>query len=80
MKKFHWKKVRAQIGFIQIYISNPIIYIFSDLSLLIDAKALFSLLGSQMDYTDDKLSQGFLFRNPNVGSSFSFVIQFELNV
>jgi iron-sulfur cluster assembly protein len=48
------------------------------LSLLIDAKALFTLLGSQMDYTDDKLSQGFVFMNPNVketcGCGLSFIV------
>ena len=32
---------------------------------LIDSKALMFLLGSEMDYTEDKLRSGFTFRNPN---------------
>lgn len=32
---------------------------------LIDSKALFSIVGSQMDWLDDKLSSRFIFRNPN---------------
>ncbi|KAJ3061012.1 Iron-sulfur assembly protein 1, partial [Podochytrium sp. JEL0797] len=33
---------------------------------LIDSKALFSLIGSEMDYTQDVLSSTFVFNNPNV--------------
>ncbi|KAJ8324565.1 Iron-sulfur assembly protein 1 [Batrachochytrium dendrobatidis] len=33
---------------------------------LIDSKALFSLIGSEMDYVEDKLSAQFVFNNPNV--------------
>ncbi|TPX30497.1 hypothetical protein SmJEL517_g05955 [Synchytrium microbalum] len=33
---------------------------------LIDSKALFSLVGSEMDYIEDKLSSQFVFHNPNV--------------
>ncbi|TPX42579.1 hypothetical protein SeMB42_g04675 [Synchytrium endobioticum] len=33
---------------------------------LIDSKALFSLVGSEMDYVEDKLSSQFVFHNPNV--------------
>ncbi|KAI9350223.1 hypothetical protein BDR26DRAFT_910890 [Obelidium mucronatum] len=33
---------------------------------LIDSKALFSLIGSEMDYTEDELSSTFVFNNPNV--------------
>ena len=33
---------------------------------LIDSKALFSILGSEMDWVEDKLSQRFVFRNPNI--------------
>jgi iron-sulfur cluster assembly protein len=33
--------------------------------LLIDAKAVLFLLGTQMDYQTDKLSSGFVFNNPN---------------
>ncbi|KAI8928439.1 hypothetical protein BC831DRAFT_448687, partial [Entophlyctis helioformis] len=33
---------------------------------VIDSKALFSLIGSEMDYVQDKLSAQFVFNNPNV--------------
>lgn len=33
---------------------------------LLDSKALFSIIGSEMDYVEDKLSQRFVFRNPNI--------------
>ncbi|EER33956.1 hypothetical protein CTRG_02774 [Candida tropicalis MYA-3404] len=32
---------------------------------LIDSKALFSIVGSEMDWLDDKLSSKFIFKNPN---------------
>lgn len=44
---------------------------------LIDSKALFSIIGSEMDWVEDKLSARFVFRNPNIteqcgcGESFS---------
>ena len=38
---------------------------------LIDSKALFSIIGSEMDWVEDKLSQRFVFRNPNI-SEFVF--------
>ena len=44
---------------------------------LIDSKALFSIIGSEMDWQEDKLSARFIFKNPNVteqcgcGESFS---------
>ena len=39
---------------------------------LIDSKALFSIIGSEMDWVEDKLNQRFVFRNPNIsGSSLS---------
>ncbi|KAI3660619.1 hypothetical protein MP638_004611 [Amoeboaphelidium occidentale] len=48
------------------------------LKLLIDSKALFTLLGSQMDYVEEKLSSGFVFNNPNVketcGCGMSFIV------
>lgn len=37
---------------------------------LIDSKALFSIIGSEMDWVEDKLSQRFVFRNPNISESF----------
>ncbi|WVQ81897.1 hypothetical protein IAT38_004024 [Cryptococcus sp. DSM 104549] len=33
---------------------------------LIDSKALFSIIGSKMDWRDSRLSAGFVFENPNV--------------
>ncbi|KAK9728476.1 Iron-sulfur assembly protein 1 [Basidiobolus ranarum] len=37
-----------------------------DVSVLIDSKALLSIIGSEMDYVEDKLSSQFVFHNPNV--------------
>lgn len=34
-------------------------------TVLIDSKALFSIVGSEMDWLDDKLSSRFIFKNPN---------------
>ncbi len=40
---------------------------------LIDSKALFSIIGSEMDWQEDKLSARFIFRNPNISeSTFAF--------
>jgi len=36
---------------------------------LIDSKALFSIIGSEMDWVEDKLSRRFVFRNPNISKS-----------
>lgn len=36
-----------------------------DVKVLIDSKALFSIVGSEMDWLDDKLSSRFIFKNPN---------------
>ncbi|KAI0389700.1 hypothetical protein F5Y17DRAFT_447959 [Xylariaceae sp. FL0594] len=33
---------------------------------LIDSKALFSIIGSEMDWVEDKLNQRFVFHNPNI--------------
>ncbi|KAI9892113.1 MAG: Iron-sulfur assembly protein 1 [Vezdaea aestivalis] len=33
---------------------------------LIDSKALFSIIGSEMDWLEDKLNERFIFRNPNI--------------
>lgn len=44
---------------------------------LIDNKALLNIIGSEMDWLDDKLNQRFIFKNPNIteqcgcGESFS---------
>ena len=33
---------------------------------LIDSKALFSIIGSEMDWQEDKLASRFIFKNPNI--------------
>jgi iron-sulfur cluster assembly accessory protein len=33
---------------------------------VIDSKALMSIIGSEMDWVEDKLNQRFVFRNPNI--------------
>ena len=38
-------------------------------TVLVDNKALLSVLGSEMDYVEDKLSAQFVFHNPNVKES-----------
>ena len=49
-----------------------------NVKLLIDSKALLSIIGSEMDYIHDELGAGFVFRNPNVketcGCGMSFFI------
>ena len=35
-------------------------------TVLIDSKALFSIIGSEMDWIEDKLNQRFIFKNPNI--------------
>ena len=44
------------------------------IKVLIDSKALFSIIGSEMDYHEDKLSNRFVFRNPNISKFFSSFI------
>lgn len=36
---------------------------------LVDSKALFSIIGSEMDWIEDKLSRRFVFKNPNISKS-----------
>ena len=52
------------------YIKDPMkwdeIVVQDDIKILIDSKALFSLIGSEMDYIQDKLSSQFVFNNPNI--------------
>ncbi|KAI4205044.1 MAG: hypothetical protein LQ350_000671 [Teloschistes chrysophthalmus] len=45
---------------------------------LVDSKALFSVLGSEMDWVEDKLSARFVFRNPNISEflSSSLILSF----
>ena len=42
---------------------------------LIDSKALFSIIGSEMDWVEDKLNQRFVFRNPNISESYFFRVR-----
>ena len=42
-----------------------------DVKVLIDSKALFSIIGSEMDWVNDRLNQRFVFRNPNISTSSS---------
>lgn len=41
---------------------------------LIDSKALLTIIGSEMDYVEDKLNQRFVFHNPNISKLLSGVI------
>jgi iron-sulfur cluster assembly protein len=45
---------------------------------LIDSKALFSIVGSEMDWQEDKISAKFVFKNPNIkeecGCGISFMV------
>ncbi len=41
----------------------------SGVKVLIDSKALFSIIGSEMDWVEDKLQARFVFRNPNISES-----------
>ena len=36
-----------------------------DFTVLIDPKAVMFLIGTEMDYVEEKLKSGFIFRNPN---------------
>lgn len=47
---------------------------------LIDSKALFSIIGSEMDWLEDKLSARFVFRNPNISKLLSSPLLLELGV
>lgn len=49
---------------IKIRITNLLIEI--GVTVLVDSKALLTVLGSEMDYVQDKLSEHFVFNNPNV--------------
>lgn len=43
---------------------------------LIDSKALFSIIGSEMDWVEDQLSARFVFRNPNISKSLFIFVSF----
>jgi iron-sulfur cluster assembly accessory protein len=44
---------------------------------LIDSKALFSIIGSEMDWVEDKLSARFVFSNPNISKYTTLVLPIE---
>ena len=46
---------------------------------LIDSKALFSIIGSEMDWVEDKLNQRFVFRNPNISESSPLLFSLPLH-
>lgn len=41
---------------------------------IIDSKALFSIIGSEMDWVEDKLNQRFVFTNPNISKYLQSVV------
>ena len=53
---------------------------FEGVKIFIDRKALMHVIGTEMDYVEDKLSSGFIFNNPNIkgtcGCGESFNIQY----
>ncbi|OAL49895.1 iron-sulfur cluster assembly accessory protein-like protein Isa1 [Pyrenochaeta sp. DS3sAY3a] len=42
---------------------------------LIDNKALLNIIGSEMDWLEDKLNERFIFKNPNISKSFCTILQ-----
>jgi iron-sulfur cluster assembly protein len=42
---------------------------------LIDNKALLNIIGSEMDWLEDKLNERFIFKNPNISTSYSSIIR-----
>lgn len=47
---------------------------------LIDSKALFSIIGSEMDWAEDKLAARFVFRNPNISKSILTLLDCRTNL
>lgn len=43
---------------------------------LIDSKALFSIIGSEMDWVEDKLNQRFVFSNPNISKPLTPLLKY----
>ncbi|RAR02904.1 iron sulfur assembly protein 1 [Stemphylium lycopersici] len=46
---------------------------------LIDNKALLNIIGSEMDWLEDKLNERFIFKNPNINIVVSVLLAFELH-
>jgi len=40
--------------------------LFEGVKIFIDRKALMHVIGTEMDYVEEKLSSGFVFNNPNI--------------
>jgi hypothetical protein len=41
----------------------------TDITLIVDPKATLAIVGTEMDFKEDKLSSGFIFTNPNISST-----------
>jgi len=42
------------------------LFTFEGVKIFIDQKALMHVIGTEMDYVEEKLSSGFIFSNPNI--------------
>lgn len=65
MRKCHWKRITRNhqciflfFAFVKVRPMQQMIYI--------DSKAQLTLLGSEMDYVEEKLASEFVFKNPNI--------------
>lgn len=47
-------------------LSNAFCLLFEGVTVFIDRKALMHVIGTEMDYVEEKLSSGFVFNNPNI--------------
>jgi Fe-S cluster assembly iron-binding protein IscA len=76
-EKNKYDEVVQQDGIIYIYstnsfyctIANDILSMTIGVMVLVASNALLTIIGSEMDYVEDKLSAGFVFNNPNVKES-----------
>ena len=48
-------------------------------TVIIDGKALMFLIGTEMDYVEEKLQSGFVFNNPNASSTGQLVLWFVIS-
>jgi iron-sulfur cluster assembly 1 len=60
-------EIVEQDGIIQLIENNRLIIV--GVKVLIDSRALFSIIGSTMDFVEDRLSARFVFENPHVKGS-----------
>ena len=74
---YHLEQESRLIKLIMKSVAIVCIFLISGVKIFIDSKALMTLIGTEMDYTSDKLTSEFVFNNPNVkgtcgcGESFS---------